>query len=114
MKFEPSYMRCAGQASFKNVRPPPWDFLQECTLCPHNCRNNRLKNELARCHSGYLPIVSSSCMHFGEEPALAAWQEWESVLCQLHNAMCVLSDHQISPKLEAEQKNEVSVRVSRT
>ncbi|HEX6625306.1 MAG TPA: hypothetical protein VF064_16450 [Pyrinomonadaceae bacterium] len=46
-------------------------LLAACTVCPLDCGNNRLNDELARCFSGRLPIVSSYTPHFGEEPALA-------------------------------------------
>ena len=46
------------------------ELLRSCTVCPLDCGNNRLENQLARCFSGRLPIVSSYTPHFGEEPAL--------------------------------------------
>src|SRR5215210_7206075 len=45
-------------------------LLERCTVCPRDCLNNRLNNEIAACYSGRLPIVSSYTAHFGEEPAL--------------------------------------------
>jgi putative pyruvate formate lyase activating enzyme len=45
-------------------------LLLSCTVCPLDCGNNRMENQLARCFSGRLPIVSSYTKHFGEEPAI--------------------------------------------
>jgi len=45
-------------------------LLYRCTVCPLDCGNNRMEDEIARCYSGRLPIVSSYTAHFGEEPAL--------------------------------------------
>jgi putative pyruvate formate lyase activating enzyme len=45
-------------------------LLERCTVCPRDCLNNRLANEIAACYSGRLPIVSSYTPHFGEEPPL--------------------------------------------
>ena len=45
-------------------------MLLSCTVCPLDCGNNRMENQLARCFSGRLPIVSSYTKHFGEEPAI--------------------------------------------
>jgi putative pyruvate formate lyase activating enzyme len=45
-------------------------MLLGCNICPLDCGNNRIENQLARCFSGRLPIVSSYTPHFGEEPAL--------------------------------------------
>src|ERR1044071_2796973 len=44
--------------------------LLSCNVCPLDCGNNRMENQLARCFSGRLPIVSSYTKHFGEEPAI--------------------------------------------
>jgi putative pyruvate formate lyase activating enzyme len=45
-------------------------LFERCTVCPRDCLNDRLKDEIAACYSGRLPIVSSYTPHFGEEPAL--------------------------------------------
>src|SRR4029434_11276373 len=45
-------------------------LLERCAVCPRDCLNNRLKDEIAACYSGRLPIVSSYTAHFGEEPPL--------------------------------------------
>jgi putative pyruvate formate lyase activating enzyme len=45
-------------------------MLLSCNVCPLDCGNNRMENQLARCFSGRLPVVSSYTPHFGEEPAL--------------------------------------------
>src|ERR1043165_2008553 len=45
-------------------------LLLSCNICPLDCGNNRIENQLARCFSGRLPIVSSYTKHFGEEPAI--------------------------------------------
>ncbi len=34
-------------------------LLRSCTVCPKDCGNNRLNDEIAACYSGRLPIVSS-------------------------------------------------------
>ena len=47
-------------------------LLERCTVCPRDCLNNRLMNEIAACYSGRLPIVSSYTPHFGEAPGLVA------------------------------------------
>ena len=47
------------------------NLLASCTVCPKDCGNDRLKDEIAACYSGRLPIVSSYTAHFGEEPCLS-------------------------------------------
>lgn len=45
-------------------------LLAECTVCPRNCRVNRLEGETEFCGIGKEAIVSSFAPHFGEEPPL--------------------------------------------
>ncbi len=46
-------------------------LLEACVVCPKDCGNNRLNDEIAACYSGRLPVVSSYTAHFGEEPVLS-------------------------------------------
>lgn len=46
------------------------DILRECTLCPQNCRVDRLAGQLGTCGIGAQAVVASACAHFGEEPVL--------------------------------------------
>lgn len=47
-----------------------YKILEHCTLCPRNCKVNRLNDEKGFCGVGLLPLVSSVGPHFGEEPEL--------------------------------------------
>ncbi len=44
--------------------------MRQCTLCPRQCRVNRLEGELGICSTADTAIVSSYAPHFGEEPQL--------------------------------------------
>lgn len=84
-------------------------MLEACDICPHDCRNNRLKNELARCYSGYLPIVSSYTPHFGEEPLLVGTNGVGNIFFGNCNLRCVYcQNHAISQNHKRERENEVS------
>ena len=45
-------------------------MLEACTLCPRQCKVNRLKAELGYCKAGANLVVSSAFPHFGEERPL--------------------------------------------
>ena len=45
-------------------------ILSNCTLCPRNCRVDRLAGETGFCGIGPDAVVSSAAPHFGEEPPL--------------------------------------------
>jgi putative pyruvate formate lyase activating enzyme len=84
-------------------------MLTRCTLCPHDCGNDRTQGAIARCYSGSLPIVSSYCLHFGEEPALAGTRGVGNVFFGNCNLKCVYCQNfQISQNWKAERANEVT------
>ena len=68
--WEPPYIRLLETGELARRVSALEALLESCTVCPRDCLNNRLQNEIAACYSGRLPIVSSYTAHFGEEPAL--------------------------------------------
>ena len=84
-------------------------LLESCTICPKDCGNNRLKDEIAACYSGKLPIVSSYTAHFGEEPALSGTNGAGNIFFGNCNLRCVYcQNYQISQTWREQKKNEVS------
>jgi putative pyruvate formate lyase activating enzyme len=84
-------------------------MLTSCNICPHDCGNNRLKDEIARCYSGYLPVVSSYTPHFGEEPLLVGTHGVGNIFFGNCNLRCVYcQNYMISQNWKEERKNEVS------
>jgi putative pyruvate formate lyase activating enzyme len=84
-------------------------MLASCNICPLYCKVNRLKDEIARCYSGYLPIVSAYCPHFGEEPGLVGTNGVGNIFFGNCNLRCVYcQNHEISQNHRVERKNEVS------
>ena len=85
-------------------------MLASCTICPHECGNNRLRNEIARCYSGLLPIVSAYTPHFGEEPGLVGTHGVGNIFFGNCNLRCVYCQNfLISQNSREERKNEVSI-----
>src|SRR6185436_2804646 len=84
-------------------------LLERCTICPRDCFNNRLQDEIAACYSGRLPIVSSYTPHFGEEPALVGTSGAGNIFFRNCNLRCVYcQNYQISQTHKEQIKNEVS------
>jgi len=109
MKFIPSYIPLYESGELGRRSDQLESMLEACTVCPHDCGNNRLKNELARCYSGYLPVVSSYCQHFGEEPALGGTYGVGNIFLGNCNLRCVYCQNfQISQNWKEERKNEVT------
>ena len=84
-------------------------LLERCTVCPRDCLNNRLKDEIAACYSRRLPIVSSYTPHFGEEPPLAGTRGSGNIFFGNCNLRCVYcQNYQISQTHKEQIGNEVT------
>ncbi len=85
------------------------ELLRSCTVCPKDCGNDRLKDEIAACYSGRLPIVSSYTAHFGEEPCLSGSHGAGNIFFGNCNLRCVYcQNYQISQTWKEQKKNEVT------
>src|SRR5881398_2749579 len=84
-------------------------LLERCRVCPRDCLNNRLQNEIAACYSGRLPIVSSYTPHFGEEPPLVGTRGAGNIFFGNCNLRCVYcQNYQISQTWKTQKKNEIT------
>src|SRR5687768_13777809 len=84
-------------------------LLRSCTVCPKDCGNDRLNDEIAACYSGRLPIVSSYTAHFGEEPCLSGTRGAGNIFFGNCNLRCVYcQNYQISQTWKEQKRNEVT------
>jgi len=70
VKEEPLYLQLYEKGLLSERVRKLKEILKECTLCPRNCRVNRIKGEKGFCKGGALACVSSVGPHFGEEAPL--------------------------------------------
>ena len=106
---QPSYLRLLGSGELQYRVGELEKLLEQCTVCPRDCLNNRLNNEIAACYSGRLPIVSSYTAHFGEEPPLVGKRGAGNIFFGNCNLRCVYcQNYQISQTHKQQLKNEVS------
>jgi putative pyruvate formate lyase activating enzyme len=85
------------------------ELLRSCAVCPKDCGNDRLNDEIAACYSGRLPIVSSYTAHFGEEPCLSGTHGAGNIFFGNCNLRCVYcQNYQISQTWKEQRKNEVT------
>ncbi len=68
--FQPSYLKLHEDGVLKKRIEEALSLLEECTVCPRECRVNRLKGETKVCKTGRYSRVSSFGPHFGEEMPL--------------------------------------------
>jgi putative pyruvate formate lyase activating enzyme len=106
---QPSYLQLLPSGEFAERVERLMNMLAKCRVCPRDCDNNRLQNQLAACYSGLLPIVSSYTAHFGEEPALVGKNGAGNIFLGLCNLRCVYcQNYQISQTFQEQHKNEIS------
>jgi len=66
-------------------------LLENCRICPRNCKVNRLKDEKGFCGAGRRVVVSSYNLHFGEEPPISGHRGSGTIFfthCNLRCCFC--------------------------
>jgi len=108
-KVGPSYIRLLQSGDLRRRVESLEALLERCTVCPRDCLNNRLNDEIAACYSGRLPIVSSYTPHFGEEPPLTGTRGAGNIFFGNCNLRCVYcQNYQISQAHKEQIKNQVT------
>lgn len=67
--FKPAYLainRSQREDKIERLRR----MLENCTICPRNCRVNRMQGEKGKCGAASDLVISSAGPHFGEEKEL--------------------------------------------
>ncbi|MBA2734460.1 MAG: radical SAM protein [Acidobacteria bacterium] len=106
---EPSYLRLFRTGELERRVRELEAMLESCRVCPRDCLNNRLKDEIAACYSGRLPVVSSYTAHFGEEPALVGTHGAGNIFFGNCNLRCVYCQNfQISQTHKEQIRNQIT------
>src|ERR1041384_188975 len=109
VEYRPNYLTLYESGELEERVQALEKLLLSCTICPHDCGNNRIENQLARCFSGRLPIVSAYTQHFGEEPCLVGTGGAGLIFFGNCNLRCVYcQNYQISQAHKEQIKNEVT------
>jgi putative pyruvate formate lyase activating enzyme len=107
--MEPKFLELYRTGELKRRVEQLENLLASCTVCPKDCGNNRLRDEIAACYSGRLPIVSSYTAHFGEEPVLSGTSGAVNIFFGNCNLRCVFCQNfQISQTWKIQKKNETT------
>src|SRR5438067_7308914 len=108
-EYQPNYLALYESGELEERVQALEKLLLSCTVCPHDCGNNRMKDELARCYSGRLPVVSSYTQHFGEEPCLVGTKGAGLIFFGNCNLRCVYcQNYQISQTHKEQLRNQVT------
>ncbi|MFH1783115.1 MAG: radical SAM protein [Candidatus Omnitrophota bacterium] len=74
-----------------------YKMMKSCSLCPRDCGVNRLKGEVGFCKAGLLPMISSTHLHFGEEPPISGRNGSGTIfLTHCNLKCCFCQNHPIS------------------
>ena len=108
VSVEPGYISLYHSGELERCAHALEARLASCDICPRKCLVNRLENELGFCHSGYLPIVSAVCAHYGEEPAISGSRGSGTVFFGNCNMRCVYcQNYQISQNWKKQKSKEI-------
>jgi len=94
--FTPAYLSLDG-STLRERAHALRRMMHGCTICPRDCRVDRLAGEVGACRVGWQPMVSSYGPHFGEEAPLVGRHGSGTVFLTHCNLKCVFcQNHDIS------------------
>lgn len=70
ISYNPGYMKLHRSGELRKKGKALWEILQECRLCPRECKVNRIEGETGFCKATSQLRVASYSPHFGEERPL--------------------------------------------
>ncbi len=104
MEKRPSYLKLLETGELETRAEQARSILASCTLCPHECKVNRLNGEKGFCKIGKNSVVASFGAHFGEEPPITGKNGSGTVFFSGCNMRCVFCQNfEISQGLEGQE-----------
>ena len=85
---EPSYIRLYNQGVLAGRVAQAIQLLKECSLCPRQCKVDRLHDEKGVCRTGRKAIVASFHAHHGEESPLVGKFGSGTIFFSYCNLLC--------------------------
>jgi len=99
----PAYLELHRSGELKNRAARAQAMLEDCQLCPHRCRANRIQGKTGTCRTAATAIVSSYGPHFGEEKPLVGAHGSGAIFLSYCNLRCVFcQNYTISQQGEGE------------
>ena len=100
-EFVPGYITLLEKGGLEDRVNTALKMLESCSICPHKCGVNRLKDERGICRIGRDTKVASYGAHFGEEPPITGKGGSGTVFFSGCNLKCVFCQNfEISQGLE--------------
>ncbi len=77
--------------------------LENCSICPRNCRVNRVAGQIGYCGAGLRAVTYTSFLHRGEEPAISGKMGSGTIFFSGCNLRCVYcQNHKFSHSIQGE------------
>jgi putative pyruvate formate lyase activating enzyme len=88
-RFEAGYLKLHREGELSRRIETLSQKLQDCDVCPHQCKINRLQEQTGKCKTGEKAQVSSFGPHFGEESPLVGRYGSGTIFFTNCNLSCV-------------------------
>ena len=85
----PIYLEAYHSGRLNHLIEEAFRLLESCSICPRQCKVNRLKGELGFCKTGLKPKVCSFLPHHGEEPPVSGSRGSGTIFFSHCNMACV-------------------------
>jgi putative pyruvate formate lyase activating enzyme len=114
-----SYIKLIEQGKLEEKIRSARSKLQACTLCPRECRVDRLKGQTGVCKTGKYAWVSSYSPHYGEEAPLVGTNGSGTIFFTHCNLLCIfcqnfdISHKGLGQEVTAEQLAAIMVDLQR-
>lgn len=105
--MSPSYLQLYKTGEIHRRVSALYKMLESCTVCPRNCKVNRLKGEIGKCRSTEDVVISSVSPHYGEEPPLVGYGGSGTIFLTNCNLACIYCQNYDISHLKAGQKVEL-------
>ncbi|MGI6037855.1 MAG: radical SAM protein [Limnochordia bacterium] len=87
--WQPAYLKLDADGELGRRIEEAYALLEDCILCPHRCRVNRLQGEKGICGGPAQGVVASYNPHFGEEAPLVGRGGSGTIFFSYCNLGCV-------------------------
>lgn len=87
--FRPAYIETFQKGLLAKKIETAYEILKSCTLCPRNCKVDRLTGETGICKTDEKAYVSSFNAHFGEEDPLVGTHGSGTIFFTHCNLLCI-------------------------
>ena len=89
MEYTPLYIESYSRGILQERLEELESLLNPCTLCPRQCKANRLVGDLGYCKAPYDLSISSASPHFGEEAPLVGHNGSGTIFLTHCNLKCI-------------------------